>query len=267
MTLPEDDGKAGTLNAQVASDERRASCSPAQCTGTAEVCVPANTGLRALAQFVVPFVAGIVYYDHIATFYETSGWLPYRTVPFRLHFVEHPKARSEAYPSIRKYYEDSSREILQDIETRVEGYEMDTEAVAVMEEAIQAHRAGLYRSVCRVLLPEIERVIRTDLLHISELISINQQDIRKRLEQQHLRDVVIDSPHDFVLFGIFYKHLFAPVKNNKPGNQFVPNRHAGVHGWTAYSSRKQALNAIICADYVFRLVSSLECQTSSTTRA
>ena len=266
MTLPGNGGKLGQVDAQVASDDGPSSCAPAQFTGTAEVCAPANAGLRVLAQFVLPFVAGIVYYDHIATFYETSGWLPYRTVPFRLHFVEHPKPRSEAYLSISKYYEDSAHEILQDIETRVESYEIDREAVAVMREAIQAHRTELYRSVCRVLLPEIERVIRTDLLQIEKLTSINQQDIRRRLEQQHLEDVVIDSPHDFVLLGIFHKHLFAPVKNNKPGNESVPNRHAGVHGWIAYSSRKQALNAIICADYVFRLVSSLKCQTSRKTR-
>ena len=127
MTSPEDGSKAGSLDAHVASDEGPARCSTAQCTGTAEARVSADAGLRVLAEFVLTFVAGMVYYDHIATFYETSGWLPYRTVPFRLHFVEHPKARSEAYPRLRAYYEDSSNEILQDIEMRVEGYEIDAE--------------------------------------------------------------------------------------------------------------------------------------------
>lgn len=239
-------------------DERTARSTPALLTDTADLGVRVGTGLNALAEVVLPFFVGIAYHHEIATFYETSGWLPYRTAPFQLHFLNHPKDRGQAHSSLSRYYADSSSEILQDIEARLENYDIDSEAEATIKEATHAHRKGLYRCVCRVLLPEIERVIRTHLLHIEKRIPINEKDIREALRQRHLEDVVIDSPHDFVLFGVFHKHLFAPTKRTIPGNAFVPNRHAGTHGWMAYSSKKEALNAIICADYVFRLVSSLK---------
>ena len=217
-----------------------------------------SAGMRALAELVLPFVAGIAYYDQIATFYESSGWLPYRTVPFQEHLREQVADKSQVHSRISRYYQESVAEILLDIEVRIQGYDIDDEAAAVMREAIKAHRAKLYRCVCRVLLPEMERVIRTDLLHIEDLISINEKHIQAKLETLHLNDVVVDSPHDFILSRIFHKHLFAPVRTAESENVSVPNRHASTHGWIAYASMKEGLNAIICADYVFRLVSSLK---------
>ena len=258
LTLARKARTVTSINKGITLDERAAQSPSALLTDVADLGVRVGTGLHALAEVVLPFFVGIAYHHEIATFYETSGWLPYRTAPFQLHFLEHPKDRDEAHSRLSRYYEDSSSDVLQDIEARLEHYDIDREAGAVMREATHAHRAGLYRCACRVLLPEIERVIRTHLLHIEKLIPINEQDIREGLRQRHLKDVVIDSPHDFVLFGIFHKHLFAPIKKTIPGNAFVPNRHASAHGWMAYSSKKEALNAIICADYVFRLVSSLK---------
>lgn len=217
-----------------------------------------GAGLHALAQMTLPFLARFTYYDAVATFYESSGWLPYRTAPFQVQFLKHPRDRDEAHSRLRDYYARSSSEILRDIETRTEGYDIDTEAVAVMREATQAHRERLYRCVYRVLLPEMERVIRADLLQIEKLIPINKKRIRAGLQQQHLEDVVIDFPHDLILFRILHKHLFVPVRETSLTDASVPNRHAGTHGWLAYSTMKEALNAIICADYVFRLLSSLK---------
>lgn len=267
MTLAGSSRTMSPNDDQVTSDKRPVRSTPAQSAGAAELSVRVSAGLHALAEIVLPFAAPIVYYNQIATFYETSGWLPYRTAPFEFHFVEHPEDRSKAHSRLCQYYEESVSQILQDIEIRIGSYSVDSEAVAVMKEATQAHRAQLYRCVCRVLLPEMERVIRTDLLHIKDLIPINEQSIRGRLKKQHLEDVVIDAPYDFVLFGVFHKHLFSRVKETRPENASVPNRHAGAHGWIAYSSMKEALNAIICADYVFRLVSSLKNPNSPATRA
>ena len=248
-------------------DERPARSTPAFLTEAAELGVRIGSRLNTLAELVLPFFVRIAYYDEVATFYETTGWLPYRTTPFQLHFLKRPKDRNEAHSCLSNYYEDSSSEILQDIETRMEGYDIDSEAMAVLKEAAHAHREGLYRSVGRVLLPEMERVIRADWLQIEKLIPVSEKHIREGLQQQRLEDVVFDFPHDLVLFRIFHKHLFVPVHKTSPGDASVPNRHAGTHGWMAYSSMKDALNAIICADYVFRLVSSLKNPRSPGTEA
>ena len=252
------DHMPGPLDTPVESTHSPASGTGTQFTSFLEVLESVQAGLIALAQMARPFVAAIARYDQIATFYENSGWLPYRTVPFQEHFREHLADRSEAHSRICSYYQESVAEILLDIDVRIQNYDIDDEAAAVMREATKAHRAELYRCVCRVLLPEMERVIRTDLLHIEDLISINEKHIQAKLETLHLDDVVVDSPHDFILSRIFHKHLFAPVRTAESENVSVPNRHASTHGWIAYASMKESLNAIICADYVFRLVSSLK---------
>ena len=61
-----------------------------------------------------------------------------------------------------------------DIESRNTGYDVDEEAKATVREALAAHEACFYRSVCRVLMPEIERVARTEL-HDGRLESITSQ--------------------------------------------------------------------------------------------
>ena len=43
------------------------------------------------------------------------------------------------------------------------GTTVDDEAKTTFGEALNAHEAGFYRSVCRVLMPEIERVSRVEL--------------------------------------------------------------------------------------------------------
>jgi hypothetical protein len=65
---------------------------------------------------------------------------------------------------LEQHYRDNWPEISEDIQTRAEKFDLDPEAKATLAEALAAHKHGFYRSVCRLLLPEIERVARVELL-------------------------------------------------------------------------------------------------------
>ena len=66
-----------------------------------------------------------------------------------------------------------------DIETRLAEYPLDDEAKETFREALTAHGAGLYRSVCRLVFPEIERVARKEL-HADRMERItSQHELRK----------------------------------------------------------------------------------------
>jgi hypothetical protein len=49
------------------------------------------------------------------------------------------------------------------IRKRVQLLNVDDEATAALAQGLEAHANGHYRAVCRLLLPEIERVARVEL--------------------------------------------------------------------------------------------------------
>ena len=192
----------------------------------------------------------------IAEASEASGWLPYRTVPFEQHFLDCGGDIEALTNRVSSYYENHGEVITRDVESALPGYGVDAEAKATLAEALKAHGCELYRSSCRVLLPEIERVIREDWLNIKDLQPLSQKALIKKTEQYHLEDFVHGSG-DLVLFGRIFDHLFVRFDGVQPADAHAaPNRHAATHGWAIYSSQQDSLNTIVCADYVFRMVTS-----------
>ena len=99
-------------------------------------------------------------------------------------------------------------------------------------------------------------MIREDWLNIKDLRPLSQKALVKKTEQYHLEDFVQGSG-DLVLFGRVFDHLFVRFDGVQPADaRAAPNRHAAAHGWAIYSSQQDSLNTIICADYVFRMVTS-----------
>lgn len=220
---------------------------------------PLTQGLQSLAKAIQPLAQGFVLYDEIAKASEASGWLPYRTVPFRQYFFECGGIMNAISEKIESYYENQSQEIIQDIESQLARYDIDREAKATFKEALRAHECALYRCACRVLLPEIERVIREDWLDVSSIATLKQEQIERAMNKKYLEDFVLKAPEDLVLFDQLATHLFKYVEShNQVLQETTPNRHAASHGWVSYSSKKNSLNTIICADYVFRLVTSFK---------
>ena len=224
---------------------------------------PLVSDLVRLGNTIAPTVEAFILYDKIAKAREVTGWLPYRTVPFTEFFRECGDDVEALSAKISGYYETHELDIIGDIDSELARYDVDDEAKATLKEALKAHKCGLFRCTCRVLPPEIERVIREDWLGIRDVKTLNPNRFEKAINtnEKALSDFILNGPQDLVLFGLFANHLFAWVESRENvAREPTPNRHAASHGWIPYSSRQSSLNAIICADYIFRLTTSFKAE-------
>ena len=221
-----------------------------------------------------------------------AGWLPHYTTPFDA--VEKCGKDIEAIRCLLlQYYENNWGIVRSEIEARLPSYKIDEEAKATLKEALDAHESGCYRCVCRVLFPEIERVVRIELFdgnikrkgydkfvrsiaykkdiglevfiheglydlsifnHMTK--TIEEKDRKKRRGRRKNEERPV-SEVDELIFG-----LFTEVENKQHIERLkkssIPNRHAALHGLVVYSSPHHSLNAIFIADYFFRLVDSIK---------
>lgn len=185
---------------------------------------------------------------------KESGWLPYHALPMDSVFGD-SEAGFEAFcDRLDAYYRDHGMDIVRDVASRVASFDVDDEAKATLREALRAHELGLYRSSCRVLLPEIERVIRKDWLGVKGVRTLTQKDLLALSEHIDLGDLAGEFGDVVRLGGI--SDAFARFETlDSPG--LAPNRHAATHGWAVYDSARDSLNTIICADYVYRVATAL----------
>ena len=114
--------------------------------------------------------------------------------------------------------------------------------------ALSAHEAGLYRCVCRVLFPEIERVIGTG--------RVRKKGIEKLMGERDLAELAFREPFGYVSFSRFVNHAYEQVKADRRRFERdpVPNRHAAMHGLVPYKTHKHSMNMLILTDYVFQIL-------------
>ena len=187
---------------------------------------------------------------------EASGWLPYHTVPMEEFFGQAEGGFEAVGERADAYYTTHAIDIVRDVESKIASYKVDDEAKATLSEALQAHEHGLYRASCRVLLPELERVIRQDWLGIEGVRPLTQRDLTASVESwKHRLEDFPEETGDLVLFGWIHSYVFARFETLE--TRLAPNRHAAAHGWEVYASEQDSLNTIICTDYVYRAVTSL----------
>jgi len=174
-----------------------------------------------------------------------------------------------------EYYAENWGIVRSSIESRIGEFNFDEEAEATFREALDAHEFGLYRCVCRVLFPEIERVIRVatfghrrgtqkydamlerlvndktldDFLPGNWLDLASFGHLTKTIEKQS------DSAVDDGVFGLFTYVSDSDLHRVKADP--VPNRHAALHGYVEYATHQNSLNTIFIAEYVFRVIVSL----------
>ena len=202
-----------------------------------------------------------------------QGWVPNHTTPFDL-VAECEDDGARLQTALLAHYTDRWGEVRVRLEKRLDSSAIDDEAKATFREALDAHEAGLYRSVSRVLFPEFERVFREALPLAAGVGSINYKKFMKKLSgtaaNLELGDFLIAGIQDMVLFNYLteddsrsasseYVPTLAVGINKRNVEQArqnpIPTRHAVVHGLVTYSSRQSSLNAIFIADYVFSVMS------------
>ena len=207
---------------------------------------------------LLQLLRGFIRYDAIAKVSEESGWLPHRAVPFDKYLQEADGDTADFRDKVTAFYAGNDALITQDMRARLSAYLVDEEAKETLEEALRAHQHGLYRACCRVLLPEVERVLLQDWLGNPATRPLTANDIIARAKKAYLEDFVLDDSHQLVLFGKLMEHLFVKFEGRQTTGDSTPNRHAATHAWIPYSSKMQSLNTIILADYIFSLVTSFK---------
>jgi hypothetical protein len=163
--------------------------------------------------------------------------------------------------ALERHYRENWGDISAAIQKRALKFDVDDEAKASLVEALEAHQHGHYRAVCRLLLPEIERVARVELfgngvgsLRVDKVIGEAALDLSPGET----------NPPGFYALGLFKRlteHLYLKVdeKNRtKLESDPVPNRHAAIHGLIVYNSFWHSLNVIFMTDYAFQVVTALK---------
>jgi hypothetical protein len=190
---------------------------------------------------------------------DEAGWLAHYTMPWA--YAEECNGGT-LKERLSDFYQRNWKHVRSRIASRIPHYIVDAEAKATFREALDAHEAGLYRCVCRVLLPAVERVARIEL-HGNSLQRItDQRKLRELAGNLTLREIEPQGFYGTYLFRRLIKHLYEHVEDEADRKRFaqdpVPNRHAALHGLVIYSSMQNSLNTIFMADYVFQVISALK---------
>ena len=148
--------------------------------------------------------------------------------------------------SIEKYYQENWPRIEAALSARVDDYAIDDEAKSAFREALALHGAKHFRSVVRLLFPEIERVATTDgsLKRFVNKKRLKPIPLLQELAGRLSLSDVSSAPRIFWdgTFERLTDHLYVSVWTAGETAQMeadaVPNRHAAVHGLVVYRSFK-----------------------------
>ncbi len=195
--------------------------------------------------------------QHEARLLNDAGFLPHPTMPPQLteECDDDPQLLSH---SIERYYSENWPQVERALTSRVEAYLVDDEAKATFREALANHRVEHFRSVVRLLFPEIERVAAT-LADLSESKKRRPHQLLQQLAGElRLSDIEPRGYSGFALFERLFNHLYEQVDRARMEADPVPNRNAAMHGLVIYRTRKNSLNALFFADFVFQIVHVLK---------
>ena len=195
-------------------------------------------------------------YSNFMDSVDAAGWLPYDSVS--VQFVEECGGDASLLNRrLSEFYVEKWGCVQGEIESRLKVYAISEESKATFREALTAHREGLYRCVCRVVFPEIERVLRLHFFDGKAGWISSAKLIERFTGQGELEDFMPRRAHGWTLFGRLIEHVYEEVNEENREEYLsdsIPNRHAALHGLVAYSTYKHSVNMIILADYVFQVI-------------
>ena len=197
---------------------------------------------------------------------QAPGWIPHPTVP--ISDIAADMAAADINAILAEHYRANWSAVRETMSNSVNATAIDAEAKATFEEALAAHEAGLYRSVVRVLFPEIERVARETVYGGSRKEfwgkkkgrnNAGLSDLREALMSKLPVGVSLGSPFALSLVQKLYEHLYTYVPEDPAGlavfaSDPVPNRHASQHGYVTYSSAQNSINMLAMADFMFHVI-------------
>lgn len=225
---------------------------------TTDVLGPWMDRLRVLADEDIIFGKNYTIIDEVTLL---TGRLPFRTIPYGSYIEEEERDVDRIAQRVNDYFDQEEEAILSDIQSGLASHNVDDEARETLTEAIENHRISHYRSTCRLLAPEIERVIREHVLALPMGKVVNAKELDSVIGDSTFEELAIQGTHDVVVALRMMKHWYSFI-DHKQGPQAIaavqdaptPNRHAISHGWLPYSTPQDSLNTIILTDYLYRIV-------------
>ena len=209
-----------------------------------------------ISQAMAPYIERLAKYHKFIDSVSATGWLPYHTVS-----IDYVEECGDDVPllddRLTSFYENNWEAIRQDIETRLDRYHISEDAKATFREALSAHGAGHYRCVCRVLFPEIEREYRIHFFEDNAGCISSKKMLEKLTSRGDLGNFLPREAYGWILFGRLVHHLYERVDDSNRAQyekDYVPNRHASIHGLVPYATPKHSMNMLIMADYVFQIL-------------
>ncbi|MDE0332838.1 MAG: hypothetical protein OXL41_13325 [Nitrospinae bacterium] len=217
---------------------------------------PFIQAMAKISQAVAPYLEGFVRYHKFIDSVRATGWLPYHTLSIG-YVEEYADDTALLENHISSFYKNTWDNIRQDIESRLTQYNISEETKETFREALSAHEIGHYRCVCSLLFPVIDREFRIHFFQDSAGSISSKKMLEKLTNRGKLNNFLPREAYGWILFKFLVRHLYEPVDDgNRQQYQqdYVPNRHASIHGLLPYSTHKHSINMIIMADYIFQIL-------------
>lgn len=202
---------------------------------------------------------------------EPTGWLPHSSSP--LHLLDDEIEAEELRAQVETHYRANWSEIKAGFIERIAAYDLDDEAKETFLEALDAHEASHYRSVVRLLFPEIERIACKEFYQgkLYEKPKEGESQGKQITSLTGFRETVLDLPagdvigfeYGMQLYEKLNDHLYSAVGSSKSRirrceQDPVPNRNASLHGIVSYKSFQNSMNMLIMAEYTYHLFSVMK---------
>ena len=188
---------------------------------------------------------------------EKHEWFPHYTMPEFLFGGHIEDADFNAL--VLAYYRENWAEVRQLIEQNLPDCPVDGETKAAFHEALDSHESGRYLSVCRNLMPELERIVRINLYGDK----VGSFSVEKQMDIYFGNlplSVFPDRSLGWIGFKYLRSHLYDHIRDEADLERYVnhqiPNRHAAIHGLVTYDNVQNSLNSIFVADYVLQLITA-----------
>jgi hypothetical protein len=213
---------------------------------------------KSLEKFAKPLEA-IARTGRLADLIQSIGLLPHSSLPVEILESAAATNAEQLRQAVRQFYENDWGKIAAVINKRISKCDIDNEAKATMREALAAHKKGYYRSVCRLLLPEIERVFRVEFRANKPGNMKMAQVLEEKSDHLSLVEFEPGGYFSLILVQRLTEHLYEQINTEEQRQKFendpVPNRHAVIHGIIIYNSIWNSLNVIFLTDIAFQIVS------------
>lgn len=195
-----------------------------------------------------------------------AGWVPYAGMP--IEKIEVDWSPQEISDFMDDLLDTDWLNVSEQLLWTVHNSGADQDAQDTFHEALNAFKAGYYRSVVRVVFPEIERVACQTIYGGSRKdwsFETNQEAGHQNTSLGALRRALMDhlpagmavhADLGFALTEMLDKHLYARVGTKKEelekfSTNPIPNRHASQHGYLIYSTKQNAFNALSMTAFMF----------------